>query len=80
MAGYKYEWQCPNCGTQLQLKMRVTQTKRKCPHCATLVTPQEIDRQTAEKTRSVQMGGLLVMIFILFVLVACGLSTGLFGR
>ena len=80
MAGYKYEWQCPNCGTQLQLKMRVTQTKRKCLHCATLVTPQEIDRQTAEKTRSVQMGGLLVMIFILFILVACGLSTGLFGR
>lgn len=25
--------------------MRVTQTKRKCPHCAYLVTPEDIDKQ-----------------------------------
>jgi hypothetical protein len=45
MAGYKYFWTCPACGTELQLKMRVTQTKRKCPHCGFQVTPEEIDRQ-----------------------------------
>lgn len=27
--------------------MRVTQTKRKCPHCGFLVTPEEIDRQNS---------------------------------
>jgi hypothetical protein len=32
--------------------MRVTQTKRKCPHCGVLVTPQEIDRQTTERQHS----------------------------
>lgn len=45
MAGYKYDWTCPNCGTYLQLKMRVTQTRRKCPQCGFVVTPEEIDRQ-----------------------------------
>ena len=74
MAGYKYEWQCPNCGTQLQLKMRVTQTKRKCPHCATPVTPQEIDRQTAEKQRSIELGGTLIMLFLLLIVLACALT------
>lgn len=45
MGGYKYFWTCPNCGTSLQLKMRVTQTTRKCPQCGFVVTPEEIDRQ-----------------------------------
>jgi predicted RNA-binding Zn-ribbon protein involved in translation (DUF1610 family) len=51
MAKYKYEWRCPTCGTQLELKMRITQTKRRCPQCATLVTPEEIDRQEMERQR-----------------------------
>jgi predicted RNA-binding Zn-ribbon protein involved in translation (DUF1610 family) len=56
MAGYKYFWKCPSCGTELQLKMRVTQTKRKCPHCGELVTPQEIDRQDAARRRAFAIG------------------------
>ena len=42
---YKYEYCCPICGTCLELKMRVTQTKRRCPQCGTPITPEEIDRQ-----------------------------------
>jgi putative FmdB family regulatory protein len=49
MAKYKYEYRCPKCGTQLEFKMRVTQTKRKCPHCGEPITPEEIDRQAAKQ-------------------------------
>lgn len=45
MAGYKYEYRCPQCGTQLVFKMRVTLTKRRCPQCGMLITPEEIDYQ-----------------------------------
>jgi DNA-directed RNA polymerase subunit M/transcription elongation factor TFIIS len=51
MAGYKYIYVCPKCKTYLELKMRVTQTKRKCPQCGTPITPQEIDRQTRERNK-----------------------------
>lgn len=72
MSGYKYFWTCPNCGTSLQLKMRVTQTKRKCPHCGILVTPQEIDRQQQELNRQKRNSALLILglIWILFILCA----------
>ncbi|MBX3268328.1 MAG: hypothetical protein KF831_16635 [Acidobacteria bacterium] len=63
MAGYKYFWTCPNCGTSLELKMRVTQTRRKCPHCGFLVTPEEIDNQAWW-----QRLGCLLLLFLL-----CGL-------
>jgi hypothetical protein len=48
--------------------MRVTQTKRKCPHCGTLVTPQDIDRYTAEKKRQVAEVGGIVVWAILFIM------------
>jgi len=48
MAKYKYAYRCPDCGTQLELKMRVTQTKRRCPQWGTPIVPSEIDRQQAE--------------------------------
>jgi hypothetical protein len=46
---YKYHWACPKCATRLELKMRVTQTKRKCPHCGHPITPEDIDLQEAER-------------------------------
>ncbi len=75
MSGYKYDWTCPNCGTYLQLKMRVTQTKRKCPHCGFRVTPEEIDRQAWY--RGV---GCLIIIGLVWLLctVPAGTIAGLF--
>jgi len=49
MAGFQYFWTCPSCGTELELRKRVTQTKRRCPHCGDPVTFQEIDRQGVER-------------------------------
>ena len=51
MAGYKFFWQCPNCGSQLELKMRETLRQRYCPRCRFPITPDEIDRQEAEWQR-----------------------------
>ena len=68
MAGYKYDWKCPSCGTRLQLKMRVTQTKRKCPHCGHPVTPEEIDRQGAWK-------GIGCLAILIFMAIMCGYTT-----
>lgn len=67
MAGYKYQWKCPNCGTSIQLKMRVTQTKRKCPHCGTLVTSEEIDKQASMNA----VGGLIASLTIVAAILLC---------
>ena len=56
MGGQRYDYRCPNCGTQLELRMRVTQTKRKCPHCGSPITPEEIDRQQAEMQKRMEEG------------------------
>lgn len=69
MSGYKYFWTCPNCSTSLQLKMRVTQTTRKCPHCGFVVTPEEIDRQNLYSVIG-------VVILIVFIWVLCATPTG----
>lgn len=45
MAASKYTWQCPGCGTKLELRKRVALRKRTCPQCGHLVETQEIDRQ-----------------------------------
>ena len=73
MAKYKYEYLCPVCFTQLELKMRVTQTKRKCPQCGTLITPEEIDRQRMRK----MMGCLGCLGLIVFLTVCGGLLMAL---
>ena len=39
----RYYWICPQCGTKLSLNKRVTQTKRRCPHCGTPITVVDID-------------------------------------
>jgi uncharacterized protein (DUF983 family) len=69
VAKHKYEYECPHCSTRLDLRMRVTQTKRKCPQCGTAITTNEIDRQTVERAK-VQMAvgigcvGLLVLMYV----------------
>jgi HEAT repeat protein/DNA-directed RNA polymerase subunit RPC12/RpoP len=47
----KYQYRCPNCGTEVELRMRVTQTKRRCSYCNIPITTEEIDRQKAERDR-----------------------------
>jgi hypothetical protein len=59
MAKYQYFWKCPTCGTELELKMRVTQTRRKCPHCGAQVTTDEIDRQTELRANATANSDLL---------------------
>lgn len=72
----RYFWSCPQCGTRLELRKRVTITKRRCPHCNALVTPQEIDRQSAESARHAQeamegaMDGCLKVAAVALVYVA----------
>jgi predicted RNA-binding Zn-ribbon protein involved in translation (DUF1610 family) len=70
MAGYKYFWQCPSCSTSLELKMRVTQTKRKCPHCGHAITPEEIDRQEAERNKPMGcITGLIIIVIATYLIV-----------
>lgn len=75
MAGYKYDWKCPNCGTQLQLKMRVTQTKRKCPHCGNPVTAEDIDFQAKWNKIGGLIGSFAIVGAILFCCKGCPSST-----
>jgi hypothetical protein len=66
---YDYKWKCPKCGTTLQLKQRVTLGKRRCPHCATLITTKEIDRQGCREKLAGGCGCLIVTIaFIVWLL------------
>lgn len=43
-----YTWCCPDCGEVHNLRMRVTQTKRKCGNCDLPITTEEIDRQAEQ--------------------------------
>jgi hypothetical protein len=50
--------------------MRVTLTKRRCPQCGTPITPEEIDRQAAERARNAAFDlGFLVGVILLFILI-----------
>src|SRR5262245_10857736 len=51
MAGFQYHYQCPHCGTYLELRKRVTVTVRTCPQCGAPITPDEIDRQEDERQK-----------------------------
>lgn len=44
-------WCCPSCGTEVELRKRVTVTKRKCSVCGEQITVGEIDRQQGERAR-----------------------------
>jgi uncharacterized paraquat-inducible protein A len=68
-----YFWQCPKCGTRLELRKRVTVTKRRCPHCNTLVTVQGIDHHTGEANRRHARNFLLLLLFLILGLPAIAL-------
>lgn len=42
MATYYYD--CPDCGTSVELRKRVTVSKRTCSHCGHEITPEGIDQ------------------------------------
>lgn len=46
MATYRYT--CPSCGNSVELRKRVTVTKRHCSYCNTPITTDEIDQQEEE--------------------------------
>ena len=55
----KYHWICPKCKTSLELRQRVTLTKRRCPECGTSIKPEAIiteteraDRERADRERT----------------------------
>ncbi len=54
----KYHWTCPMCNTSLELRQRVTLTKRRCPECGTSITPEAIisaaERAAFEATREAE--------------------------
>jgi hypothetical protein len=67
--GYRYAWTCPKCHTRLDLHKRVTQTKRRCPHCGTPITPEEIDRQAKANAIGCVIGCLIGGPIIIFMFV-----------
>jgi predicted RNA-binding Zn-ribbon protein involved in translation (DUF1610 family) len=77
VAGFKYEYTCPNCGSYLVLKMRVTITRRRCPECGTPITPHEIDIQR-ERQKLIEMLGkgcgclVAIVMLVVPVLFCCG--------
>jgi DNA-directed RNA polymerase subunit RPC12/RpoP len=46
--GRTFPFTCPDCSTVIQLKQRVTQSRRSCPGCGFRITTESIDRQLAE--------------------------------
>ena len=67
-----FSYTCPDCGTQLRLRMRVTQTKRRCPHCGTPVTPAVIDQQQREHAEAMRRGCVPTAIMLLVLAVIAG--------
>jgi putative FmdB family regulatory protein len=67
---YKYEYKCPDCGTEIELKMRTTQTKRRCPHCGKEVLTSEIDKQEEDKRKqqALMVAGVVVVVVIIALL------------
>ena len=41
-----YYFDCPDCGTSVELRKRVTVSKRTCSHCGFEITPAGIDQTT----------------------------------
>ena len=61
-SGYRYHYRCPQCGTVLHLRMRVTVRQRRCPHCGVAVTCDEIDRQTIDESLPPLLGTLIGVV------------------
>lgn len=51
MAGYRYDYTCPSCGSYFQLRMRTALTKRRCSYCGWAITRAEIDRQAEARAK-----------------------------
>jgi hypothetical protein len=66
MASYPYR--CPECKTEVVLRQRVTQTKRKCSYCGTPITTAEIDRQEQEKIKEKIFGFLIFVGIVIIIL------------
>ena len=50
----KYCYVCPDCGTEFELRKRVTITRRRCSHCNLEIRTSEIDSQIAQKERELE--------------------------
>lgn len=46
--GRTFPFSCTGCGTEVQLRLRVTQSQRVCPGCGTPITVSGIDQQLDE--------------------------------
>jgi uncharacterized protein (DUF983 family) len=57
----KYPYRCPECGTEVILRQRVTQTKRKCSYCGIPITTAAIDRQAQEKVKQQAITFLIII-------------------
>ena len=44
-----YYFDCPDCGTSVELRKRVTVSKRTCSHCGYKITPEGIDQTTISR-------------------------------
>ncbi len=57
--GRTFPFDCPGCGTQIELRQRVTQSRRVCPGCGFCISIEAIDRQLdrMEPERQRQLAG-----------------------
>lgn len=69
--GRTFPFHCPDCGTTVKLRQRVTQTKRTCPGCGFQITVKAIDRQLeeweAERQRIMNSWGCSPAMILLFI-------------
>jgi predicted RNA-binding Zn-ribbon protein involved in translation (DUF1610 family) len=73
--GRTFPYQCYGCDTVVQLRQRVTQTKRVCPGCGKAITIAGIDSQIESMVARGQHGGCATMLlsvlatfFVVFLL------------
>lgn len=66
--GRTFPFRCPGCGVTVELRQRVTQTRRTCPGCGFRIDPAAIDRQldALEPRRRSRgcLGGILIVVAI----------------
>jgi len=73
--GRVFPYLCRSCGTTVQLRQRVTQTRRVCPGCGLAISRERIDRQIHEwEPQRIHLMSQRSGCAVLFLLLAASMS------